>query len=389
MSSRDKHRRGALTLAIALAALSTGALADAPALPDTTAEVTLAPEASGTPETSGAPETSDTPEASSAPETSDAPEATATPDPGAQPTPAPSALPSSEPTVAPSPAPTAYPTLELGATGEDVLRLQARLVELKYLVYPEGSMPDGIFGEETRDAVMLFQTQLMLEPTGIADDALQQRLFAPDAPAYGDPLPTPMPTFPPDWPGGWPGSFPDGWPQDMIPGMDPMATPGIIPGQPLTSGHSKGDGDMTLYGALPLDGLDGAEDVCELKVDGDIISISLIDAEGEALPFRAEYEDGVLTLTAVQSGTWRVNGYALRVLARSGAQSIALNCGDAHYSLETEQELHGAEYASLRAQGYVSQDFDYMISALGTSVRAAGREFALTGGELMPLESEE
>ena len=254
-------------------------------------------------------------------------------------------------------------------------------------------MPDGIFGEETRDAVMLFQTQLMLEPTGIADDALQQKLFAPDAPAYGDPMPTPMPTFPPGWPdgfpGGWPGGFPDGWPQGMIPGMDPMATPGIIPGQPLTSDHSKGDGDMTPYGALPLDGLDGDEDILELNAAGDTISISLIDSSGEALPFRAEYADNVLTLTAGQSGTWRVNGYALRVLAKSGAHSITLNCGSAQYSMETEQELHGAEYASLRAQGYVSQDFDYIISESNVSVRAGGRTFSLINGELMPLESEE
>ena len=158
MRSRADRRRGALLAALMMAALPLGSLADE-ALPSPTAEAPAEPTAEPTDAPSAEPVP--TPEASPAPEASAYPAPTASDAPS--PTPEPSA----------SPEPTAYPLLEPGMSGDEVLMLQNRLVELGYLSYAEGLAPDGLYDEATAAAVAGFQTRLQLEPTGIADDALQ------------------------------------------------------------------------------------------------------------------------------------------------------------------------------------------------------------------------
>jgi len=54
-------------------------------------------------------------------------------------------------------------TLQLGATGTDVMEIQAMLLKIGYSPGP----PDGIFGPRTRDAVMRFQADFGLNPDGI------------------------------------------------------------------------------------------------------------------------------------------------------------------------------------------------------------------------------
>ena len=66
-----------------------------------------------------------------------------------------------------------YPTLRNGDKNDDVLLLQERLLELRYL---EGTA-DGHFGNKTEAAVKLAQENYDMEPTGIADNAFQQKLF--------------------------------------------------------------------------------------------------------------------------------------------------------------------------------------------------------------------
>lgn len=71
-----------------------------------------------------------------------------------------------------------YSELKKGDKGEDVKRLQQRLIELNYL---SGSA-DGDFGNKTKAAVELFQNAASLPTTGIADNETQAALFADDAP---------------------------------------------------------------------------------------------------------------------------------------------------------------------------------------------------------------
>lgn len=64
--------------------------------------------------------------------------------------------------------------LQSGDEGDDVLFLQTRLDNLRYF---SGNL-DGVYGEETREAVMAFQQDMGLEPTGIADVRTQVVLSA-------------------------------------------------------------------------------------------------------------------------------------------------------------------------------------------------------------------
>jgi len=70
-----------------------------------------------------------------------------------------------------------YPTLETGAKGDDVQKLQARLIELGYL---EGNA-DGIFGGMTAAAISAAQENGGMEATGVADDVFQQYIYSDSA----------------------------------------------------------------------------------------------------------------------------------------------------------------------------------------------------------------
>ncbi len=101
-----------------------------------------------------------------------------------------------EPTVSVTPAPVptitanvrGYHNLKMGDRGDEVRKLQQRLIELGYL--PEGA-DDGAFGGQTRNAVRWFQYYNGLTVDGIAGRTTQTNLFEnPDA----APMPTPEPT---------------------------------------------------------------------------------------------------------------------------------------------------------------------------------------------------
>lgn len=71
--------------------------------------------------------------------------------------------------------------LSKGMSGTRVTQLQLRLVELGYM-----DATTGVYDEATIAAVSAFQTACRLEATGVADVAIQQQLFAPDAPKSGE-----------------------------------------------------------------------------------------------------------------------------------------------------------------------------------------------------------
>lgn len=109
------------------------------------------------------------------------------------PTPVPTATPTPSPTPVPTPTPTPTPTpkpliLGLNSHGEDVEKLQARLIELGYLK----GKADGYFGPKTEDAVKRFQEKNGLKADGFAGPMTLDMLYEdPDViPAF---TPTPRP----------------------------------------------------------------------------------------------------------------------------------------------------------------------------------------------------
>jgi hypothetical protein len=64
-------------------------------------------------------------------------------------------------------------TLQKGDSGDGVLAIQQKLVELGYL----SGTPDGNFGKKTVEAIKKYQGDMGLEATGIADDATQRLIL--------------------------------------------------------------------------------------------------------------------------------------------------------------------------------------------------------------------
>ena len=100
--------------------------------------------------------------------------------PGSQPEPSSS---SSEPSGGESSADGEFVELKNGDSGERVLEIQKRLIELGYLVIDE---PSGDFGDLTEAAVSTFQYYNDYYATGIVNEATYNGLFADDAIPYPD-----------------------------------------------------------------------------------------------------------------------------------------------------------------------------------------------------------
>lgn len=130
---------------------------------------------------------------------------TATPDPNATATPAP------QPTITPN---TGYKNLQMNSRGDQVRRLQERLIELGYL----NGEADGAFGRQTYNAVIAFQKANGLTADGVAGDATQTTLFeSPDVVAKAVPsTATPTLTFTPG-----PSISPE--PEPELPGLDEIS----------------------------------------------------------------------------------------------------------------------------------------------------------------------
>lgn len=103
------------------------------------------------------------------------------------------------PTPTPKPTPTVfYPALTRGDSGEDVRRLQLRLIELGYLF----DDPDGKFGSKTAAAVREFATANGLSASEIATPEMQVKLYSSGAKAYEEPYVTLIVTRPSSY-GEW------------------------------------------------------------------------------------------------------------------------------------------------------------------------------------------
>ena len=155
----------------------------------------------------------------------------------------------------------------------------------------------------------------------------------------------------------------------------------VTPGEALAGSHVSGTKDMRLYGTVALAASD--EMICAYSLGGEAPDIVLDDDSGL---FTAAIENGRLTLASDAEGTWSLSGLSLRVLARSGIGTLALQCGDSTILLDTAQPLNGSCYARLCAEGYASSDYEYAISSDGVRVTVGGDSYRLDGAELVPIK---
>ncbi len=86
-----------------------------------------------------------------------------------------------------------YETLKKGMRGENVKRMQERLIQLGYL----SGTADGIFGTDTAEAVYYFQKNNGLVRDSIAGEKTLIRMFSADAVGAVTATPTPTPTIKP------------------------------------------------------------------------------------------------------------------------------------------------------------------------------------------------
>lgn len=122
------------------------------------------------------------------------PDVTLTPAPTAKPT----ATPRPEPTITPN---KGYTKLELNSRGNQVKKLQERLIELGYL--PAGAA-DGAYGYQTLNAVRDFQKANRLSSDGVAGAATLTHLYEDEYVVYGKLAVTPTPKPQPVQPGETP-----------------------------------------------------------------------------------------------------------------------------------------------------------------------------------------
>lgn len=106
-----------------------------------------------------------------------------------RPTPVPTQESQAGPTITPN---KRYKVLRVGQSGDDVKKMQQRLIELGYLT---AGNADGAFGYKTRTAVMDFQKANGLTADGTPGDATLTQLYEnPDVKAKSDITPEPAPT---------------------------------------------------------------------------------------------------------------------------------------------------------------------------------------------------
>ncbi len=210
------------------------------------ATLVVAVESASTPTVTPVPTPAPTPEpVSAAVETVEgfpSVEATVTPTPTATATV--SVTPAPVPTITPNTR--AYRNLSMGDRGEEVRRLQEKLIELGYL--PEDAA-DGAYGGQTRNAVRRFQYYNGLTVDGVAGRATQTNLFEnPEAAPYpGQESPTPGAEETADDGGrtGLPGA--EKTPTDP---PEPTVTPVVVPTpeateEPEKTGNAGGEKEHT------------------------------------------------------------------------------------------------------------------------------------------------
>ena len=160
----------------------------------------------------------------------------------------------------------------------------------------------------------------------------------------------------------------------------------ITPGEALTSSHTSGNKDMTLYGTIALN---VPETAMTRLCMGDV-ELGICLENGEQ-PFTAAIDGDRLILTPETTGEhWVLNGLSLSILAHSGIASITLGRDDGSIDIQTAWQLQGRIYSELCSRGYVSEDYDYIVTEDDILVRVAGGLYRIDdSNELLPTEGDD
>ena len=96
-----------------------------------------------------------------------------------------------------------------------------------------------------------------------------------------------------------------------------------------------------------------------LTLGGTALQIGLSEG-GE---FTAVLNGSAVVLTPIaEAQAWTLNGYALKTLARSGVDTLLLTLDGETSPFPTQPALTGTAYGALCAAGYVSADYDYVVT---------------------------
>ena len=150
---------------------------------------------------------------------------------------------------------------------------------------------------------------------------------------------------------------------------------GITAGSSFAEDHSKGSKDLTVYGTVSLTCSD--EEMTVLTLGDTQLDITLDDA---ASSFKASLEEQTLTLTATVEGKeWRINLGDLETLNKSGAQTLELVFADTVcQTLQTDFELSGYLYGTLRSQGLVASDLWLVVTPDALCLETENALFTVT-----------
>ncbi|MBQ3079999.1 MAG: hypothetical protein IJC48_08400 [Clostridia bacterium] len=148
----------------------------------------------------------------------------------------------------------------------------------------------------------------------------------------------------------------------------------VKPGEAATIDHAKGKRDLTAHWGVQPEIKSGETTV--LTIGGEKIGIAFYKG-GEESAFSAEIfseEDRVyLGLSSGGRGTWKINGFAIRILRESGIDAIRLLCTDYIAEISTSACASGDDYAYLKSMGVGERRMEYTVSfeGMGDPVKTA------------------
>lgn len=147
----------------------------------------------------------------------------------------------------------------------------------------------------------------------------------------------------------------------------------VTPGRALTSGHEKGDKDMTAYDSLKLT-ISGKE-MKSLVVGGTKLNVTLNEGK-YAFKAALNKKKTVLTLTPVKKGTaWQVPGLALKKLCASGIKTLALVLNGETLTISTSVPLKGTVYTALRQEGWPEATYQWIVDSKGLHAQVNGARY--------------
>lgn len=147
----------------------------------------------------------------------------------------------------------------------------------------------------------------------------------------------------------------------------------VTPGEALTSSHAAGTKNMQAYGTLKIELPDEAMTI--LTLDGTELAV-LLD-EGQSSFSAAAEENTLILIPEAEGEAWSISAFALKILNRSGIETVRLMFSEGTVELTTDLQLQGAEFAKLSAAGYVSKDYLLTVTADDLVVSVAQRQYRI------------